>query len=119
MVAGRTEPAAWRCSSTLGSARKSSDTGQPARGPVGVGDDALAVETRRPTVTHQLTSVDEYRVHVAPARGVDEIGDGIVPGLKTGTSRAHRDDVRPLARLEGADEVVDAESACGLRRRHA
>jgi len=56
MVDGRTEPAAWRWSSTLGIARKRSgpDIDEPARGRrLGCGD-AVGVELQRPIAAHQV-----------------------------------------------------------------
>src|SRR5690349_5751102 len=56
MVDGRTEPAAWRWSSTLGIARKRSgpDIGEPTRSLRRGGEDALGVELQRPTATYQV-----------------------------------------------------------------
>src|SRR5262249_44122261 len=109
MVEGRTEPAAWRWSSTLGIARKRSgpDIGERARGRRRGVPDALGVELQRPTAAHQVLAIDEDGDHVGTARGVDEIGHRIVPGQETRAPGAHSDDVGPLARLSA---IVDAHS---------
>ena len=117
MVEGRTEPAAWRWSSTLGIARKRSgpDIGEPARGLRRVGEDALGVELQRPTAAHQLLAIDEDGDHVGPARGVDEVGLGIVPGQKPRAPGAHSDDVGPLARLSSTVDANSGEFRAAMR----
>src|SRR5262252_7919716 len=101
MVEGRTEPAAWRWSSTLGIARKRSgpDIGEPARGPRRVGEDALGVELQRPAAAHQVLAIDADGDHVGPARGVDAVGHGIVPG-HSGSGCANSGEFRAAMRAK-------------------
>src|SRR5262249_32428565 len=117
MVEGRTEPAAWRWSSTLGIARKRSgpDIGEPARGLRRAGEDALGVELQRPAAAHQVLAIDEDGDHVGPARGVDAVGHGIVPGQKTRAPGAHSDNVGPLARLSSTRDANSGEFRAAMR----
>src|SRR3989441_10787428 len=84
-----------------------------------VGEDALRIEAHRSTVEHQRPAVDEDRAHVRAACRIHEVRDRIVPGQKMWRPPIHRDDVGALTRLEGADQMRDAERRRGLRRGHA
>ena len=70
------------------------------------------------SVVDELFAVHEDGRDVGAARGVDEVGDRVVPGLEVRGLLADGDDVGSLAHLERADQVVEAERSGRLRGRH-
>src|SRR5262245_50873232 len=79
IVAGRTDPAACRWSSTFGTRRNRSGAGidELSRGRHAIGHDSIGIEVHQVPVVHEPTAVHIDGDDVRPARGVDEVGHGI------------------------------------------